>query len=771
MATSANLGFPRIGANRELKKATEAFWDDGIPAEQLLTTASRLRAAAWTLQRDAGLTHIPSNDFSLYDHVLDVVALLGAVPDRYGWDGGDVNLDTYFAMARGSQSGRLDVPAMEMTKWFDTNYHYIVPEFGADQTFHLASSKPFDEYAEARSLGIETRPVLLGPVSFLLLGKSTARAFDPLATHLDAVVEVYAEVVRRLAAMGAAWIQIDEPCFVEDRSPAEIAALEKAYPRLAEAAGATKLLIQTYFGHVGNAYSALAALPVGGLGFDFVRGGANLRKIEEHGFPRSMHLSAGVVDGRNVWINNLEASLKLLDGLTQLVDEDRLIVAPSCSLLHVPLDSERETGLDHELRSWLAFARQKLDEIVTLCRGLGAGRSAISERLDVNRAALASRAASERTHDAEVRERLAGLDPLRSRRSVPFSERVEAQRERLKLPPLPTTTIGSFPQHPELRRQRRRHRAGEIGREEYEEFLGREIHRAIEAQEEVGLDVLVHGEPERNDMIEYFAEQLEGYAFTRHAWVQSYGSRYVKPPILYGDVRRPRPMTVHWWRYAQSCTERPVKGMLTGPVTMLQWSFVRDDQPRSESCFQLALAVRDEVRDLEEAGATIVQVDEPALREGLPLRGEERDEYLEWAVAAFRLATSGVRPETQIQTHMCYAEFNDIIEHIDRMDADVLLIENARSDEVLLEVFREYRYGRDIGPGVYDIHSPRVPPTSEMAGRIRASLKVLPADRLWVNPDCGLKTRRYGEVIPALGNMVKAAHLVREEVAAQAGAG
>jgi len=653
---------------------------------------------------------------------------------------------------------------MDMTKWFDTNYHYIVPEFGPEQVFSLSSSKPFDEYSEARALGIDTRPVLLGPVSFLLLGKPVGSALDPLATHLEAVVTVYAEVIARLAELGAAWIQLDEPCFAADRAPAEIAALERAYAPLAAAAGQTKLLVETYFGDVGEAYSTLAGLPVDGLGFDFVRGPRTLSLIEEHGFPSSMVLSAGVVDGRNVWINPLEDSLRLLEELAKWVDGDRLIVAPSCSLLHVPLDAERESTLDVELRSWLSFAVQKMTETVTLVRGINGGRGAIADVLDRNRAALATRAASARTHAPSVRERVAALDLQRAGRSEPVSVRRARQAERLHLPPLPTTTIGSFPQRAEIRQRRRQYRSGELKREPYEEFLRAEIAHAVEVQERAGLDVLVHGEPERNDMVEYFAEHFEGYAFTRYGWVQSYGSRCVKPPILYGDVSRPEPVTVRWWRAAQSCTQKPVKGMLTGPVTMLQWSFVRDDQPRAESCAQLALAVRDELLDLEAAGAQVIQVDEPALREGLPLRRVEWDDYLSWAVACFRLATSGVKAHTQIHTHMCYSEFNDIFEHIARMDADVLLIENARSDSELLEVFRKFGYERDIGPGVYDIHSPRVPSTEEIAGRIRATLGVLDPDRVWVNPDCGLKTRRYEEVVPALGHLVEAATRVRAEL-------
>ncbi len=763
MALSVNLGFPRIGRDRELKRATEGYWAGKVSADELQAVCSRLRREQWEEQRKAGIELIPSNSFSLYDQVLDATAMVGAVPERYRWDGEQVDLDTYFAMARGAQREGLDVHAMEMTKWFDTNYHYIVPEFVPDQKFRMASTKPLDEFAEARELGITTRPVLVGPVSYLILGKPRETEAEPLESHLDSLVEVYAEVIGRLAAMGAEWVQLDEPCFVENRSAAEIAALERAYRRLAEVAGDTRLIVQTYFDHVGEAYATLTRLPVAAIGLDFVRGPENLALMREHGFPSDKHLVAGVVDGRNVWINDLSASLELLEDLQSMVSADQLMVGASCSLLHVPIEAGRETGLDTELKSWLAFASEKLAEIATLTRAVNEGREAVAGALATNQAALETRRTSDRTQSRHVRERMDALDVDTVSREVGFEQRRGVQREQLGLPALPTTVIGSFPQHPEVRVQRRKFLRDEVSRPDYDSFLEGEVRRAIKLQEEMGIDVPVHGEFERNDMVEYFGERMDGYAFTRFGWVQSFGSRYVKPPLLFGDVHRPEPMTVRWWEFAQSCTDRPIKGMLTGPVTMLQWSFVRDDQPRSETCFQLALAIRDEVQDLEAAGARVIQVDEPALREGLPLRSDGWNEYLRWAVAAFRVTTGGVRPETQIHTHMCYSEFNDFIEHIARMDADVLLIENARSDEELLEVFRDVDYGRDIGPGVYDIHSPRVPPIDELADMIRASMRVLPIDRLWVNPDCGLKTRKYDEVIPALENMVAAAHVVRAE--------
>jgi len=763
MTSSATLGYPRIGPNRELKRATESYWAGDLSEEELRAVGRDLRARTREAQHEAGIDQIPSNDFSLYDQVLDTVALLGAVPDRYRWSGETVDLDTYFAMARGAQTDELDVQAMEMTKWFDTNYHYIVPEFHPGQEFRLASEKPFREFREALESGHVTRPVLIGPVSFLLLGKATVDGFDPLDAHLDAVLDVYQEVLGRLEGMGAEWVQLDEPCFVEDRSDAEREALRHAYSRLSDASG-LRLMVQTYFGHVGESWETLMGLPVEGIGLDFVRGrDEHLRRLESAGVPADRKLSVGLVDGRNVWINDLEASLDLLERISRSVDRERLVVSPSCSLMHVPLDSEREEELDDELRSWLAFARQKLDELAVLARGAREGRDAVEETLSENRRDLQDRRSSDRIRNPSVRRRTGGLDAGEAGRDAPFAERRARQGERLGLPLLPTTVIGSFPQHDEVRARRRAHRSGELDDDGYESFLEDEIRRCVEMQEEAGLDVVTHGEFERNDMVEYFAERFEGFAFTEHGWVQSYGSRYVKPPILFGDVSRPEPVTVRWWEHAASCTDRPVKGMLTGPVTMLQWSFVRDDQPRSETTYQLALAVRDEVADLEAAGTPVIQVDEPALREGLPLRRAEWDDYLEWAVNAFRLTTGGVDPETQIHTHMCYSEFNDIIEHIAAMDADVLLIENARSDAELLEVFRDFDYDHDIGPGVYDIHSPRVPPVEEMTEMIGASLSVLPAERLWVNPDCGLKTRDYEEVVPALENMVEAARRAREE--------
>jgi 5-methyltetrahydropteroyltriglutamate--homocysteine methyltransferase len=762
-ALSNVSGFPRIGAKRELKQATEGFWAGERSEAELLAAARSLREANWKLQRDAGIDLIPSNDFSFYDQVLDTIALVGAVPERYGWDGSsDVDLETYFAMARGRQGGGVDVTAMEMTKWFDTNYHYIVPELERGMGFRLSSRKPFDEYSEAKELGIESKPVLIGPLTFLLQGKCGDEEFDRLEL-LDSLVEIYAEVLGELGRLGAQWVQFDEPVLVEDRSTAELEALERAYKRLGEVSGAPKILVSTYFDHVGEAFPVLTRLPIAGIGLDFVRGERNHALVSRHGWPEDKVLFAGVVSGRNVWINDLDRSLALLG---ELADETggEVVVSTSCSLQHSPIDTRNEPRLDDEVLSWMSFAVQKLDELATLARAHGEGEDAVKERLDENRKALADREQSPRTRNPAVRERLAKVTDADGRRNSAFAARREAQRQRLGLPLFPTTTIGSFPQTTEIRQARMRLRNGEIDEAGYLELMHGEVERVIRLQEEIGLDVLVHGEPERNDMVQYFAEQMDGYVFTENAWVQSYGSRYVRPPILYGDVSRPRPMTVGWIKYAQSLTDRHVKGMLTGPVTMLMWSFVRDDQPRSDTCKQLALAIRDEVADLEAAGVDIIQVDEPAIREGLPLRRDRWDEYLDWAVLCFRLATSAVRDETQLQTHMCYSEFGDIMRQIQEMDADVLLIEAARSKMELLEDWKRTGYENEIGPGLYDIHSPRIPSTEEMADLLRRAAEVLDPEQLWVDPDCGLKTRRYEEVEPSLKNMVAAAKQLREEL-------
>ena len=766
MALSSVSGFPRIGPDRELKFATEGHWRGEVSEGELLETAKRIRLDNWRLQAEAGIDLIPSNDFSLYDHVLDAIALVGAVPDRYGHAGGPVGLETYFAMARGRQEGDLDVTAMEMTKWLDTNYHYIVPELGPSTHFSISSDKPFSEHEEAMAeLGLDTVPVLLGPVSLLLLGKPAEEAdedFDRLSL-LGPLCGVYGEVIERLAEQGATWVQLDEPCLVEDRSERELEATARAYRQLANVHERTRLLVKTYFGDAGEAYPVLRDLPVDGIGLDLVRGPRNLELISEQGGVSDKWLFAGVVDGRNVWINDLERSLELLDGLRGSCDE--LVVSTSCSLLHVPIDLDAEPVIDDQLRGWMAFAKQKVGEVATLARGLGRGRESIATELRAKASALADRRDSERTADPAVRERVAALTEAEARRGSSFEVRREAQRDALGLQAFPTTTIGSYPQTADIRKTRAALRAGEIDEAEYERRMKAEIEKVVRFQVELGLDVLVHGEPERNDMVQYFAEQLSGYVATERSWVQSYGSRYVRPPILYGDVSRPEPMTTRWITYAQSLTERPVKGMLTGPVTMLQWSFVRDDQPRAETSRQLALAIRDEVADLEAEGIRVIQVDEPAIREGLPLRREGWDEYLGWAIESFRIATGAVADSTQVHTHMCYSEFRDIMDHVSDMDADVLLIWHARSHMELLEYWKRRGYDKDIAPGVYDIHSPRVPPAHEMAAMLRAAEEAIPPERLWVAPDCGLKTRTWAEVEPSLRNMVDAARQLREELA------
>ncbi len=755
----STLGFPRIGRRRELKTALEASWSGKIDGAALAEAAREIRAANWALQQAGGVTHVPSNDFSLYDQVLDTVAMVGAVPEIYGWTGGPVSQATYFAMARGGAG----VPALEMTKWFDTNYHYIVPEFSAGQQFALSSTKAVDEFSEAQAQNIRTRPVLVGPVTFLKLGKAKDESFDPLSL-LPGLLPVYAEVLRRLAAAGAECVQIDEPILVLDLTDAERAALRTAYAFLAGAAPGLKLLVATYFGPLGDNLGTALSLPVAGLHVDLKRGAGQLPAVLEAA-PKDLVLSLGVIDGRNVWRADLSAVLDFVEPVVERRGAENVMLAPSCSLLHVPIDLSQEQKLDAALKSWLAFAVQKIGELATLARALGEGRSAVAAELEASAAAAASRKSSPRTRDESVRARLSAVTPAMTERP-PYAERRRVQAEMLRLPAYPTTTIGSFPQTPEVRRARADNAKGLLDDAAYESFLRAETEAAVRWQEEIGIDVLVHGEFERNDMVQYFGEQLAGYAFTQAGWVQSFGSRYVRPPIIFGDVSRPEPMTVAWSSFAQQLTERPMKGMLTGPVTMLFWSFVRDDLPRAETCRQIALALRDEVLDLEAAGIGIIQIDEPAIREGLPLRRADWDAYLAWAVECFRLTASGVRPQTQIHTHMCYSEFNDIMPSVAAMDADVISIETARSAMELLDAFRSFRYPNEIGPGVYDIHSPRVPEIAEMAALLRKAGERLAPEQIWVNPDCGLKTRRWEEVRPALVAMVAAARALRASAAA-----
>jgi 5-methyltetrahydropteroyltriglutamate--homocysteine methyltransferase len=764
----ASLGTPRIGPRRELKFALERFWSGALNEKTLIETGVGLRAANWARQKKLGISVIPSNDFSFYDQVLDTCAMVGAIPQSYGWTGGAVPLATYFAMARGAQGDAHDescghahahgVAALEMTKWFDTNYHYMVPELRKNQYFALASRKPIEEYEEAKALGYQTRPVLVGPVTFLKLAKSKDTHFDTLSL-LDRLLPVYIEILRELAARGAEWVQIDEPCLVLDLDAAAQQALRRAYFEIAKAVPDIRIMLATYFGGLGGNRAVAFDLPVAGLHLDLVRGHEQFGDLMD--VPKQRVLSLGLIDGRNIWRADLTRILGRLEPVVAKLGKERLQIAPSCSLLHVPIDLALETELDPEAKTWLSFSVQKLEELAALGAALGSDRAGASEAIRTSDAAAAARKTSPRIHNAAVAQRLAAVDDGMRRRASPFADRAEVQRERFNLPRFPTTTIGSFPQTTEVRNARAAHAKGTLSDTAYKSYLQDQTAHAVRWQENIGLDVLVHGEFERNDMVQYFGEQLSGFAFTEFGWVQSYGSRCVRPPILYGDVSRPHPMTVEWWQFAQSLTTKPVKAMLTGPVTILNWSFVRDDLPRSDVCRQIALAIRDEVLDLEAAGAGMIQIDEAALREGLPLRRSEWDIYLNWAVDSFRICSSGVRDETQIHTHMCYSEFNDIIDAIAAMDADVISIETSRSKMELLDAFRNYRYPNEIGPGVYDIHSPRVPDVGEITDLLKLARQRLSDTQLWINPDCGLKTRKWEEVRPALANMVAAARELR----------
>lgn len=755
-------GYPRIGADRELKKAVEGYWQGDLDREGLEGVGRELRARHWEEQRRAGLDLVTVGDFAFYDQVLDLSVTLGAVPSRFAAEEevarGEVDLDTAFRMARGRAPSGEPAAACEMTKYFDTNYHYLVPELHVDQTFRLASSRLFDQVDEARALGHPVKVTLLGPLTWLWLGKEKGEvAFDRLAL-LDALLPVYAELLARLAEQGVEWVQLDEPALVQELPQAWQQAYEATYSVLARAP--VKLLLASYFGGLGDNLNLAVGLPTDGLHIDAVRDPEQLERVLDR-LPAYKVLSVGAIDGRNVWRADLALLRERLASARMRLGR-RLWIAPSCSLLHVPMDLEREGELDPELKSWLAFARQKLDETVTLARLLDGNATEVDhERLESATKALQARRESPRLHRPAVADRLAGVEPTDHERRSPYPRRALAQRRALDLPLFPTTTIGSFPQTDAIRAARRAAKAGELSREAYEARMEEEIAQAVARQEALGIDMPVHGEPERNDMVEYFGERLDGYAFTRFGWVQSYGSRCVKPPIIVGDVSRPGPITVCWSEFAQSLTDRPMKGMLTGPVTLLQWAFVRDDQPRETTCRQIALALRDEVLDLERAGIRAIQIDEPALREGLPLRRSRWQGYLSWAVECFRLAASGVADETQIHTHMCYAEFNDIIESIAALDADVITIETSRSDMELLDAFHDFAYPNEIGPGVYDIHSPNVPEVEAMVALIEKAAERIPAERLWVNPDCGLKTRRWEEVAPALANMVEAAQRLR----------
>ena len=766
-----NLGYPRIGSRRELKKACEQYWSGKISLSELLNAGEDIRKANWKLQKDAGIDLIPSNDFSFYDQVLDMSLMVGAIPERYHeviLQKGGNEQDLYFAMARGYQQNGLDITAMEMTKWFDTNYHYIVPEFTKNQEFKLFSTKVIKEFSEAKELGITTKPVLIGPVSYLLLGKEKEAGFERIEL-IKNLLPVYLEILKKLDALHVEFVQFDEPFLAMDLTEKEQKAFVYVYGEIKKAFPSLKIILANYFDCFGENLETALSLPVHVLHLDLVRCPSQLDDIlNSDKLKANVNLSLGVVDGRNIWKNDFQLSLKLISTAVENIGAERIWVAPSCSLIHSPCDldlEENTESLSAEVKQWLAFAKQKIDEVVIL--GKLAEKDTSEEILEIlaqNQREVGDRKNSTLIHNDQVKNRVKAIKTGDDQRKSKFSARQSIQKVALNLPLFPTTTIGSFPQTTEVRSWRARFKKGDLTKEAYEKLLEEETKESIHWQEEIGMDVLVHGEFERNDMVEYFGEQLAGFAFTKFGWVQSYGSRCVKPPIIYGDVYRPESMTVRWSAFAQSLTDKPVKGMLTGPVTILQWSFVRNDQPRSQTCTQIALAIRDEVVDLEKAGIGVIQIDEPAIREGLPLRKADWQNYLEWAVRAFRLSASGVKDETQIHTHMCYSEFNDIIQNIADMDADVITIECSRSQMELLDAFAEFNYPNEIGPGVYDIHSPRVPSRSEMTALMEKAKAVIPSGNLWVNPDCGLKTRHWEETRKALIEMVAAAKDLRETV-------
>lgn len=766
MLKTATLGFPRIGANRELKKAVESYWKGAISRDELKQAASEIKAKNWQTQKAAGISFIPSNDFSFYDHILGTITLFGAVPSRFKFEGGNVDLDLYFAMARGkqdlgAQKDGIDVTAMEMTKWFDTNYHYIVAEFNANQKFKLSCTKIFDEYQEAKKLGFETRPTVIGPVSFLLLGKTTSE-FNKLDL-LENLLPAYQELFAKLQEIGVQEVQIDEPYLVTDLSAEEIKAYISAYQQIRKFAGPLKLHLATYFDTLGDNAELAFNLGTDSVHVDLVRAPEQFEQVLKLVKP-NQSLSLGLVDGRNIWINNFENSISIAKKAVENLGKDRVIIAPSCSLIHTPTDLASEEKLDAELKSWLSFATQKLSELAVIAKASDAEESQVSAEIAANKKAIEARKTSPRIHNQEVKKRVAAITESLMNRKSGYSQRKEIQAHHISLPILPTTTIGSFPQTKEVRKNRAEFKAGKISAEAYDQFIKEETARTVKFQEEIDLDVLVHGEFERNDMVEYFGEQLAGFFFTQNGWVQSYGSRCVKPPVIFGDVSRPTPMTVAWAKYAQSLTKKIMKGMLTGPITILQWSFVRDDQPRKDTALQIAFAIRDEVCDLEDAGIKIIQIDEAALREGLPIRKSKWAAYLKWAVEAFRISASGVDDRTQIHTHMCYSEFNDIISSIADMDADVISIETSRSNMELLNAFINFKYPNEIGPGVYDIHSPRVPKQQEMEDLVNKALDVLKPEQIWINPDCGLKTRDWPETKLALKQMVDATKVLRAKI-------
>ena len=752
------LGYPRIGSKRELKKACEQYWSGKIVLEELLRTGKSICNQNWEIQKNAGIDLIPCNDFSYYDQVLDMSLIVGAIPKRYHEIAlkNNSEQELYFAMARGYQKNGLDITAMEMTKWFDTNYHYIVPEFYKNQQFKLSSNKIFNEFHGAKELGINAKPVIIGLVSYLLLGKEKEEGFDKLDLAKN-LLPVYTEILEKLQTQGAEYIQFDEPFLALDLSEKAKETYQLVYGEIRKKFPKLKFILATYFDGLKDNLSLAISLPIDVLHIDLVRNPEQLDEVL-NAVPETLSLSLGIVDGRNIWKNDYENSLKFINKAVEKLGSERVLIAPSCSLLHSPCDLDFETSLNEEIKNWLAFAKQKVNEIAVL-KELASGTSdgKILSEFDANKKAIESRKTSKLIHNDAVKQRANAVTERDAKRVNSFGIRKTEQQNVLKLPLFPTTTIGSFPQTTEVRSWRAKFKKGELTAQQYDKLLKEETERTIKWQEEIGIDVLVHGEFERNDMVEYFGEQLEGFVFTKNGWVQSYGSRCVKPPIIFGDVSRPNPMTVYWSKYAQSLTQKWVKGMLTGPVTILQWSFVRDDQPRSETCKQIALAIRDEVQDLEKEGIRIIQIDEPAIREGLPLRKADWQNYLKWAIESFRISASGVDDSTQIHTHMCYSEFNDIIENIADMDADVITIECSRSQMELLNAFADFKYPNEIGPGVYDIHSPRVPSKEEMVDLLKKAQNVIPANQLWVNPDCGLKTRHWEETEKALIAMVEAA--------------
>ena len=758
MILSSSLGYPRIGPNRELKWLLESFWNKKINENDFLQNISNIKKNNWLTQRKAGVHFIPSNDFSLYDHVLDMCLTVDAIPERFKKLKNKKNkFDLYFAMARGYQNGKIDIKAMEMTKWFDTNYHYIVPEFKQNQKFNLAFSKIIDEFLEAKNFGIITRPVILGPLSFLYLGKSISNKFNKLKL-LNNLIPIYKKIFKLLKSFGADWVQVDEPILSLDLDKDFKEKFIPTYNSFAK--DSPKILLTSYFSSAYPNFNILKKINVTGIHLDLINTKSEeLNKILKN-FPMNKFLSAGLINGRNIWKNNLFKSIECIKKIKKKINDDKLIISSSCSLLHSPVDLNKEQKIDSRINDWLSFANQKLDEIVFLQKYFNSNLLNKSEYLTNNKISVKKREQSTLIHNKNVKKRMKSISPRMLKRNNNYFLRKMIQDE-LNLPLFPTTTIGSFPQTNEVRKSRLKFKKKEITQKSYESFLKKETKKAIKFQESIDIDVVVHGEFERNDMVEYFGEQLKGFIFTKFGWVQSYGSRCVKPPIIFGDITRTKPMTVFWSKYAQSLTKKIVKGMLTGPVTILQWSFVRDDQPRELTCKQIALALLDEVLDLERNGLKIIQIDEPALREGLPLRKNEWNSYLKWAIDSFKIASSSVNDETQIHTHMCYCEFDDILDSIEKLDADVISIETSRSNMELLDSFKNYKYPNSIGPGVYDIHSPRVPNLNEIKSLLEKAQKYINKDKIWVNPDCGLKTRGWPEVKKALKSMTSVAKSFR----------